>query len=306
MRSALCGRCGKPVDPATGYCPHCDPEHFYEARQTREPNARTPVSYQDPLSGPEPAANPYGQAAQPAVPAKKDNKNTLIGVLVALAALLAAAVAVMLLNTWGVLDIPFLKGKEPAGVEISTAAPETTAQPETTAAPTTEIPMSVIPAAAPSVPAVTAAPAVDGQQYPLENPMRLRAGPGTGYGYSKVIPVGAVVTVVSAAGDWLNVAFEGETGWIYAPSAFQSWWNGGSADEEPTADPAAVYPYNAVIKSSMKLREGPSTEFGAKTVVPSDSVVTVYEKQENPAGELWARIAYNGVEGWVRVKEAGI
>ncbi len=136
--------------------------------------------------------------------------------------------------------------------------------------------------------------------------MRLREGPGTGYGYDQVIPAGTDVTVVSVVGDWLNVSYINGAGWIYGPSAFRSWWQGGGDDAEPTVDPAAVYPYNAAVKSAMKLRTGPGIDFGAKTVIPADSVVTVYEKQMNPAGELWARVAYNGVEGWIRVKESGV
>lgn len=309
MASNFCGQCGSPLDPATGRCPNCDPPAQYQTQPGqgypqaapaqayyRQPDTQT--YYQQP-------EQTYYQ--QPyAAPPKKDNKNALIAVLLALVVLLAAAGVVAVLGVKGVLNIPFLRPQEdvPAAVttQATTAAPVT--EPPATAAPVTEPPTTAAPvtqAPATQAPATAAAPV--GQQYKLENPMRLRAGPGTGYGYSRVIPTGAYVGVVSAQGDWAYVYYNGEYGWVHGPTAFRSWWNGGTRD---SSSGAVTYPYKATLKNAMKLRTGPSTAYGAKTVVPKGAVVTVYEQKLNDAGEAWARISYNGVEGWVRSKEAGV
>ena len=290
MASNQCRRCGAPLDPATGRCPACDAQ----AKRRPQPVYQDPL-YEDPLS-----PQPSGEAPVP----QKNKKNTVLIVLIVAAALLAAAAAIGALGMRGMLDIPFLRGQ----TQTSVPATETqgTTQPETVTVPTTAVPVTQVPVTAASAPPATAASAEGAQPFKLENAMRLRSGPGTGYGYSQVIPAGAEVAIVDKQGDWVNVTYAGAAGWVYGPSAFTSWWSGGRASAEPTTNPDTVYPYNATMQSAMKLREGPGIEFGAKTVVPADSVVTVYEKQANPEGELWARIAYNGVEGWVRVKEAGV
>lgn len=320
MASNFCGKCGSPLDPATGRCPHCEAPVQYQpqpgqnysrpqAEQTYYQPRQEQAYYQQSQeqayyqSGQEQAyyQQPYSrQTSDYAAPPKKDGKNVLIILLAVLVVLLIAGGVVTLLGVKGVLDIPFLRPAEdvPAAV-VTTEA--------TTAAPVTEAPTTVPPT---TVPPTTAAPATSapsgaagpvGQQYKLENPMRLRAGPGTGYGYSRVIPTGAYVGVVSSQGDWAYVYYNGEYGWLHGPTAFRSWWNGGT--QEPAA---TVYPYKATLKNAMKLRTGPSIAYGAKTVVPKGAVVTVYEQTLNDAGEAWARISYNGVEGWVRSKEAGL
>ena len=303
MASNFCGKCGALLDPATGRCPHCEPPVQYQPQPEQVYyRPQSEQTYYQPQPEQAYYQQPYPQqTSDHAAPPKKDGKNVLIVLLIVLVVLLAAGGAVTVLGVKGVLDIPFLRPAEdvPAAV-VTTEAP-------TTAAPVSEAPTTVPPT---TVPPATAAPATSapsgaagpvGQQYKLENPMRLRTGPGTGYGYSRVIPTGAYVGVVSAQGDWAYVNYNGEYGWLHGPTAFRSWWNGGSQESTAT-----VYPYKATLKNAMKLRTGPSIAYGAKTVVPKGAVVTVYEQTLNDAGEAWARISYNGVEGWVRSKEAGL
>ncbi len=239
-----------------------------------------------------PQQQPYyaggGYVQQPAPPQQPPKNNTIKIVLITAVSVLLIVAAVI-----GVL-FAVKSAKDDKDDTTTTQTAETTqaeeiAEVSTTAAPETTqtVPATTLPSttAAPATapPTTVAAPA--GMANKVENPMRLRTGPGTGYRYTCVIPTGATVGVVSTQGDWAYVSYNGASGWVYGPLAFKSWWNGGSTPA------ASIYPYNATLKNNMKLRTGPGTSFGALRVIAKGSVVTVYEKQTNVAGSFGRALA---------------
>lgn len=92
----------------------------------------------------------------------------------------------------------------------------------------------VIPGAATVPPAAPAEPAavVEGIAATTRPNLRLRVGPSTAYEILTTVPAGTTVPVLArnAAGDWIQVTYQGQTGWM---AAWYTTLSGGTLDQLP-------------------------------------------------------------------------
>ena len=81
-------------------------------------------------------------------------------------------------------------------------------------------------------PAAPAPAPLEGISATTQPNLRLRVGPGTAYEILTTVPRGTTVPVLArnAAGDWIRVSYQGQTGWM---AAWYTTLNGGTLDQLP-------------------------------------------------------------------------
>lgn len=116
--------------------------------------------------------------------------------------------------------------------------------------------------------------------------LNLRSGAGTTFAALTVMPVGAVVTLISGpSGGWYQVAYQGITG--YASAQYLT-VESGQNPGEPSGSGTAT------VRQSLNLRIGPGTTYAVALVMPAAASVTVVS---NP-GTGWVQVTYQGTTGW--------
>jgi len=115
--------------------------------------------------------------------------------------------------------------------------------------------------------------------------LNLRKGAGTKYGVKKVLPKGAVVTILksSKTGKWVKVRTGGSTGWVSASYV-------GYNDQSSTTN------------SQVNFRSGAGTKYRIKQVLPPGTVVTIIKPSKTGK---WLKVNVNGKNGWVSAKYIG-
>ncbi len=133
--------------------------------------------------------------------------------------------------------------------------------------------------------------------------LRLRAGPGTDTNTLAIAPIGTTVPVVgrNASSTWINVSFNGTTGWMSAyfvtvsGDLFSVPINDGSSGAA-AAPPAAAGPVTASVATNLNYRTGPDTSYTLLGYVPSGTVLTVLGRN---SASNWLYVNYNGQQVWV-------
>lgn len=115
--------------------------------------------------------------------------------------------------------------------------------------------------------------------------LNLRKGAGTKYGVKKVLPKGAVVTILktSKTGKWLKVRCGGSTGWV--SSAYVGYGEIG-----------------ATTNASANFRSGAGTKYRIKQVLPQGTAVTIVKPSKTGK---WLKVSVGGKQGWVSAKLIG-
>ena len=137
--------------------------------------------------------------------------------------------------------------------------------------------------------------------------LNVRSGPGVQNSIMTVLTKGQVVNLAgyrNADATWVMVALpNGTQGWVSAsylqssfPFASLAVWQGQPASNPPNSgNPTA----NVVKVYYLNVRQGPGTQYGIVTVIPSGTTVTLLGRNTTTT---WAKIAMaNGAQGWVNV-----
>ncbi len=145
---------------------------------------------------------------------------------------------------------------------------------------------SAAPAQAPaSTPAPQTQTAAQGTGVITGNYVRMRSGPSTGYSVLGTYNSGTQMAITGRSGDWYAVSYNGLTGYVYGQYLSQS---------GVTADVTAMDSTAARTTAGVNLREGPSTSYVSKQVLPAGTNITLTGK----SGQ-WYRVSYGSVSGFV-------
>ena len=117
------------------------------------------------------------------------------------------------------------------------------------------------------------------------NYVRMRSGPSTGYAVLGTYNVGAKMTITGQSGDWYAVSCDGKNGYVYKQYLSQS---------GVTANVTSMDSTPAWTTAGVNLREGPSTAYTSKQVLPAGTSVTLTGK----SGQ-WYQVSYGGVGGFI-------
>ena len=130
----------------------------------------------------------------------------------------------------------------------------------------------------------------------LNGEMNVRDGPGTTYGIVGPATFGQQfpITGKNADGDWWQIDFNGQTGWLYAPFVTAA-----NTENVPVAggpEMAAPEEPLAIVNGDMNVRAGPGTDYARIGGATAGEQYPITGRDE--AGE-WLRIDFNGQSGWI-------
>ena len=117
------------------------------------------------------------------------------------------------------------------------------------------------------------------------NYVRMRSGPSTGYAILGTYNAGTKMTITGQSGDWYAVSYNGRNGYVYKQYLSQSGTATNVTDMAATA---------AHTTTAVNLREGPSTAYTSKRVLPAGTSVTLTGK----SGQ-WYRVNWGGTTGYI-------
>ena len=155
----------------------------------------------------------------------------------------------------------------------------------------------------------TAAPETEGAVVTIDGDMNIRQGPGTDFARIGGAFEGEEfdITGKSADGEWWQIDFDGEAGWVYAPFVTAT-----NAEYVPTVEaPPAQTPVaapgssgagqataNAIatIGEDVNVRNGPGTEYERIGGATAGEEYTITGKSADGA---WWQIDFAGQSGWV-------
>ena len=164
-------------------------------------------------------------------------------------------------------------------------------------------------AAAPDGGPTEAAPAPPDAIVTVGGDMNVRSGPGEEYDRIGGATAGEAfrITGRNEDGDWWQIDFGGETGWILAPFVTAANAVGvpvvrGSVSEAPgpASDPETAAPETegatVTVLGDMNIRSGPGTDFDRIGGAAEGEVFAITGK--SPDGEWW-QIEFDGQSGWI-------
>ena len=162
---------------------------------------------------------------------------------------------------------------------------------------------------APTAGTDTAAPGGERPIVTIDGDMNVRQGPGTEYARIGGAFEGEEfeITGKSADGEWWQIDFDGEAGWVYAPFVTAT-----NADSVPTVEAPSVQtpvtapgvagagqaPANAIatIGEDVNVRSGPGTEYDRIGGATAGEAYTITGKS---ADSQWWQIDFAGQSGWI-------
>lgn len=139
-------------------------------------------------------------------------------------------------------------------------------------------------------------PAQGGAVVTVNGEMNVRQGPGTTYEIVGAATLGQEfpVTGKNADGDWWQIDFNGQAGWLFAPFVTAA-----NTENVPVAgggEMAAPEGAQATVDSDLNVRAGPGTEYGRIGGANAGEQFQITGKDET--GE-WFRLDFDGQNGWV-------
>jgi len=128
--------------------------------------------------------------------------------------------------------------------------------------------------------------------------LKLRAGPSLDDIIIGYVPRGATPNVISRDGDWLNVEYQGEAGWIGARYVGDSGDCGGPVDLAP----AAAREGDSLIctTGNLRVRAGPSIDDDIIGYVRRGTTLRLISRSGD-----WIEIEYRGEAGWIGARYVG-
>lgn len=126
--------------------------------------------------------------------------------------------------------------------------------------------------------------------------MNVREGPGTDYARLGGAAEGETfaITGKSADGDWWQISFEGESGWVYAPFVTAA----NAENVRTVGDSSAQAPVEAVatVGGDLNVRDGPGTDYARIGGANEGEAFAITGKSAD--GEWW-QISFDGESGWI-------
>ena len=113
--------------------------------------------------------------------------------------------------------------------------------------------------------------------------LNMRAGPGLSFGVITSLNKGDQVEIISVSGDWLEVQFNGEKGWI------ASWLTVSTQARNETSNTQIVSQVN-----TLNVRSSPSIDAAVLGRMNAGDEATLIKRDGD-----WAYINLNGMNGWV-------
>jgi len=126
--------------------------------------------------------------------------------------------------------------------------------------------------------------------------MNVREGPGTDYARIGGAAEGETFAITGKSGDgeWWQISFDGESGWVYAPFVTAA-----NAENVPTVGgSAAQSPEEAVatVGGDLNVRDGPGTDYARIGGANEGEAFAITGKSAD--GEWW-QIDFDGESGWI-------
>ena len=183
--------------------------------------------------------------------------------------------------------------------ESSAATPAPTAIPPTATATATAratetaiIPATIAPTATATV-AATPEPEAETAVVTVQGAMNVRGGPDTSFAVIGAATVGQEfpITGKNEEGDWLQIDFDGETGWLYAPFVTAT-----HAENVPVVASEPMKSPSVTVNGEMNVRDGPGTNY---TIIGTATIGEEFPiTGQNEEGDWW-QIDYSGQTGWI-------
>ncbi|PRZ04106.1 SH3 domain-containing protein [Isoptericola sp. CG 20/1183] len=111
--------------------------------------------------------------------------------------------------------------------------------------------------------------------------VRLRSGPGTGYGVLRTLQPNVVLTAKpgDGSGEWRKVTRSGRTGWVHRDYVSPSYTSQGTR----------------YTLTSLNMRARPNTSSPVRRTIPADTSLTMLRDVKGD----WQRVRYGSTNGWV-------
>ena len=113
------------------------------------------------------------------------------------------------------------------------------------------------------------------------NSVNFRTGPGTNYSSMKKLNKGDTVEYISTSGTWVNVKYNGQTGYVHSDYVSSS-----SSSTQTTT--------KIVTATTLNVRSGAGTNYSKITTISYGTEVGVISESNG-----WSKINYNGKTGYV-------
>lgn len=137
-------------------------------------------------------------------------------------------------------------------------------------------------------PEPTPPPVATGQTATAKGYVNVRTGGGTNYAVVMTIPTGGVAQILaSPVNGWIQVNYNGKTGWTLASNYILS------TTPTPTPDPEPTQNIQGITTAGVNMRNGPSTSYTIATFVPANANVIIHGQQGD-----WINLTYAGRTGW--------
>lgn len=125
--------------------------------------------------------------------------------------------------------------------------------------------------------------------------LNVRTGPGTGYGKLGALAYNATVSYSGEQGGWLQITYNGRTGWICKQYTAVS---GGGGSSGGSSSGGGVGASSGTVKVTagvgLNVRTGPGTGYGRIGGLSCGQVVSYSSEQGG-----WLKISYAGKAGWI-------
>lgn len=132
-----------------------------------------------------------------------------------------------------------------------------------------------------------------GTRHVFDGRLNLRSGPGTSYSVISVMPDGAAVTASGTEENgFARITWNGTPGW--AATQYLTATNPDNGERDPST-PEGDDTGTATTTARLYLRSGPSTTYGAFTVIPDSTTIDVTGSAQGD----YSQVRYDGFTGWV-------
>lgn len=124
--------------------------------------------------------------------------------------------------------------------------------------------------------------------------VRMRSGAGTDTAIKGSYNKGTVMTVTGINGNWYAVEYNGKTGYVSADYMKLAIAAGGKETGKKQEDTPAVGQTGAIIGTSVRMRQGPGTNYEVLGSYSNGVTMTVLGSENG-----WYKVNYNGKNGYV-------
>lgn len=122
--------------------------------------------------------------------------------------------------------------------------------------------------------------------------LRIRKGPGTGYGITGYLAKGQSATVQEKSGEWTRISSSSGNGWVSSQFLEMAQAGGNKQQDEKASSLTAVW--KTVNADVLNVRTSPSSTSGIAGKLNNGAKVEVIQNKNG-----WSEISFSGKKGWV-------